>query len=221
MKRQEHKSNYWSPIKKWTIITLLTITALLVSYGVGTFMPNTLVVEKIRDAEDRKMVTMAREFGLHEPEFIYNDNESFIDAVERCILYLNWTLPLEKRIPSPILIAMAVIESDHGKSRFAVEGNALFGVRTWDLENVPHMKPMALPNASFGVRKYPTKCQSVQDVIEIINRHPAYESFRTVRKETKHNPDIERMVHGLAAWSTNEMYATIIIDKIQSLTKSK
>ena len=35
---------------------------------------------------------------------------------------------------------MAIIESAYGTSRFATEGNALFGVRTWDLDNVAHMK---------------------------------------------------------------------------------
>ena len=40
---------------------------------------------------------------------------------------------------------MVIIESAYGTSRFATEGNALFGVRTWDLDNVAHMKPWQHP----------------------------------------------------------------------------
>ena len=36
-------------------------------------------------------------------------------------------------------------------------------------------------NAKFGVKKYKTKCGSVADVIDILNRHPAYEEFRIER----------------------------------------
>ena len=138
--------------------------------------------------------------------------------MNRCIDYINWTLPLDQRIPRDILVAMAIVESDYGKSRFAVEGNALFGVRTWNLDTVPHMKPAAIPNARFGVKKYVTKCQSVEDVIDIINRHPAYESFRSVRNKNRYAPNITQMVFGLSAWSTNEEYPQIILQKIEQLT---
>lgn len=204
---------------KWFFYkTLAILVALLIAYGYGTFNPNPTTVDKIRKEEDKRMVEMAKNFGLHEPEFKYDGPKTFVQAMNRCIDYINWTLPLEQRVPRDILVAMAIIESDYGKSRFAVEGNALFGVRTWDLDNVPHMKPAAIPNARFGVKKYITKCQSVEDVIAIINRHPAYEPFRSVRDKNRYKPNITQMVFGLSAWSTNEEYPQIILQKIEQLT---
>ena len=209
-------------IKMFLYKVLAIIVAIFAAYIYGTFNPNPVTVDKIRKEEDKRMVEMAKNFGLHEPEFKYDGPKTFVKSMNKCIDYLNWTLPVDQRIPRDILVAMAIIESDYGKSRFAVEGNALFGVRTWDLDKVPHMKPAAIPNARFGVKKYLTKCQSVEDVIAIINRHPAYQSFRDVRKKsTYEQPDIRAMVYGLSAWSTNEDYANIILDKIQSLTNSK
>jgi len=118
-----------------------------------------------------------------------------------------------------IIIAMADVESASGTSRFAVEGNALFGVRTWDLKNVPHMKPQAIPNAVFGVKKYKNKCSSVADVIDILNRHPAYKDFRTERnkqlKDTYWN--YERLIPLLAPWSTNPDYGKIILARMKEL----
>jgi Bax protein len=114
---------------------------------------------------------------------------------------------------------MAIIESDYGRSRFAVEGNALFGVRTWSLDKVPHMKPARhIPILDLVLKKYKTKCQSVEDVIDIINRHPAYEPFRLVRDKNRYAHNITQMVFGLSAWSTNEEYPQIILQKIEQLT---
>ena len=164
---------------------------------------------------------MAKSFGLHEPEFKFDGPKTFVKAMNNCIDYINWTLPTDQRIPRNILVAMAIIESDYGRSRFATEGNAMFGVRTWSLDKVPHMKPAAIPNAKFGVKKYETKCQSVKDVIAIINRHPAYKEFRAERDLDKYEPNITKMVFGLSAWSTNEEYPEIILQKIEELTNSK
>ena len=121
-----------------------------------------------------------------------------------------------------MVVAMAIIESADGTSRFAVEGNNLFGIRTWD-DNTPQMKPKGIPNAKFGVRKYTTKCQSVADVIDILNRHPAYESFRIERTKQidKGIVDYEKLVNGLKAWSTNDQYSIIILEKIKSLNTKK
>ena len=52
---------------------------------------------------------------------------------------------------------MAVLETGYGTSRFAKEANNLFGIRTWD-KNAPQLKAKENPNASWGVKKYPTKC---------------------------------------------------------------
>ena len=191
---------------------------LLLAYTYGTFNPNSIVTKKIIKKEDERMVEMAKSFGLHEPEFDFDGPKTFVVAMNRCIDYINWTLPTDQRIPRDILVAMAIIESDYGRSRFATEGNALFGVRTWSLDEVPHMKPAAIPNAKFDVKKYETKCQSVADVIAIINRHPAYKEFRAERDQSKYEPNITKMVFGLSAWSTNEEYPQIILRKIEELT---
>lgn len=208
-------------VKVFCAKVLTGLLVLVVAYTYGTFNPNSIVTKKIVKQEDQRMVEMAKSFGLHEPEFNFDGPKSFVVAMNKCIDYINWTLPVDQRIHRDILVAMAIIESDYGRSRFAVEGNALFGVRTWSLDEVPHMKPAAIPNARFGVKKYETMCQSVEDVIAIINRHPAYKPFRDSRKKNNTQSNIKQMVLGLSAWSTNEDYANIILDKIQSLTNSK
>ena len=141
---------------------------------------------------------------------IPNDVE-FILAVGKCIGYHNLMLSHEKRIHRDIIVAMAVLETGYGESRFAKEGNNLFGIRTWN-PKVPQLKPRDLPKAKFGVKKYETKCDSVLDMIEIINRHPAYEGFRIVRAEQLKTgvTDLDKQIDELHKWSTNpRLYKTV------------
>ena len=218
----KQKPSTGSKVKAILIKILIAALVVIGAYGFGTFKPNPWVVKSIQQEEDKKMVELAKEFGLHEPDFTFKNNAEFVTSMNKCIDYLNWTTASDQRIPRDILVAMAIIESAYGTSRFATEGNALFGVRTWD-DNVPQMKPLGIPNAKFGVKKYKTKCQSVADVIDILNRHPAYEEFRVERTKQLDSGDIDyaKLVNGLKAWSTNDQYSIIILDKIKSLNAKK
>ena len=204
---------------KWVVTTIILVTTIIGgSFISGTFYPNSWTVDKIEDEFHKKELSQVQLLGLTEPEFEYTDKATFLTATKKCVEYLNYTTDRMSRVPTSIIISMAGIESGWGTSRFATEGNALFGVRTWSLDEVPHMKPAAIPNAKFGVKKYETKCQSVSDVIDIINRHPAYKEFRAERDQNKYEPNITKMVFGLSAWSTNEQYPQIILRKIEELT---
>jgi len=182
----------------------------------GTFNPNDYTVQKIEDEFHKKEMKIIQELGLKEPEFEFSDKVSFINATSTCVSYLNWTTDKDKRVPISIIIAMAGIESAWGTSRFATEGNALFGVRTWSLDTVPHMKALGNPDANWGVKKYQTKCNSIKDMIRILNTHPAYEKFRLARAEQLDDGkwNYRQLMMGMTAWSTNPDYAEIILQTI-------
>jgi hypothetical protein len=206
------------PLKK-QIIKFFTITLIVIlAYVFGTFRPNEFAQRKTIRNFEQGFVDQARYLGFQQPEFAYNNEETFIQAVQKCVDYLNLMTDPHHRIPSAIIVGMAVIESAYGTSRFAVEGNALFGVRTWDLTQ-PHMKPLAIPKAKFGVKKYVHKCESVSDMIDIINNHPAYEKFRMERDHQydKNQINYRKLMYGLTAWSTNKDYPEIVLGKIKEL----
>jgi Bax protein len=203
-------------IKRFVYFGILVGFIIVATYIAGTFHPNEHVITKIEDEFHKKEMRIIEELGLKEPEFEFTDKTSFINATSNCVAYLNWTTDKEKRVPISIIIAMAGIESAWGQSRFATEGNALFGVRTWDLDNTPHMKALGNPNASWGVKKYKTKCQSVKDMIKILNTHPAYEKFREHRAEQLEDNkwNYKLLLSGMTAWSTNPDYQKIILSTI-------
>ena len=186
------------------------------AFMAGTFYPNHHTVSKLEDEIHKHEMAVVKELGLKEPEFEFKDKISFIDATSRCISYLNWTTDRTLRVPTSVIIAMAGIESAWGTSRFATEGNALFGVRTWSLDTVPHMKALGNKDATWGVKKYATKCQSIKDMIRILNTHPAYEGFRISRTEQLESGrwNYRKLMLGMTAWSTNPDYAEIILQTI-------
>lgn len=203
-------------LKRFVYFGIAIGFVIVATYVAGTFNPNDHVITRIEDEFHKKEMKIIQELGLKEPEFEFTDKTSFINATSTCVAYLNWTTDKDKRVPISIIIAMAGIESAWGTSRFAMEGNALFGVRTWSLDTVPHMKALGNMDATWGVKKYPTKCESIKDMIRILNTHPAYEKFRIEREKQLETGkwNYRPLMMGLTAWSTNPDYAEIILQTI-------
>ena len=86
------------------------------------------------------------------------------------------------KIPISMIIAQAIIESGWGSSRFAKEGNALFGEWTW--KNNVGIKPKGNLNANFSVKSFVNLLGSLNSYILNLNRHTAYDEMRTFRALT-------------------------------------
>tara|TARA_B100001057_G_scaffold334043_1_gene334628 strand:- start:2036 stop:2713 length:678 start_codon:yes stop_codon:yes gene_type:complete len=191
-----------------------------ISLAVGTFYPNPWVKKDIIESKEKSMIDEWKSYGLFAPAIEYSTNTEFVIAVGKCIGYHNLMLSHDKRIPRDIIVAMAVLETGYGKSRFAKEANNLFGIRTWD-SKTPQLKPLDLPEANFGVKKYKTKCDSVKDMISIINRISAYQDFRLLRAEQLKTGKIEvsLLIDQLHKWSTNPKYTVLVKNKSKAVEK--
>ena len=186
------------------------------AYYYGTTKPSDKTISQLEEKFHKKDLDKILNLGLVQPEFMFNDANSFVNATYKCVEYLNFTTDRASRVPTSIIIAMAGIESGWGTSRFAVDGNNLFGIRTWDLKT-DHMKPKEVKDAKFGLKKYATKCDSVKDMIRILNTHTAYTEFRVERKNQLKlgTWDYDKLLSLLDAWSTNPDYAKIILRTIK------
>ena len=83
------------------------------------------------------------------------------------------------QIPISMILAQAAIESGWGSSRFAKEGNALFGEWTW--KNNSGLKPRENLNAKFSVKSFINISASVNSYLLNLNSHPAYKKMRNYR----------------------------------------
>jgi len=144
---------------------------------------------------------------------VYTDTkDEFVYSLNHCITYLYQFVPEEKQIPRELIIAQAALETGWGESRFANEGNNLFGIRTWD-KNEPHLLPIPWTKwPGWGVKVFETKCQSVAAYIDIINEVYAYEEFRKVRKE---GGTVFEMVNTLTKYASKENYTDLVKDVIK------
>ena len=82
-------------------------------------------------------------------------------------------------VPVSLALAQAAIESGWGTSRFALQGNALFGQWAWQKD--AGLKPARASNSQAVVRSFPNLFGSVRAYMHNLNTHPRYAAFRARR----------------------------------------
>ena len=86
-------------------------------------------------------------------------------------------------IPISIALAQAAKESGWGTSRFALEGNAIFGQWTWKGEGIEPLEKTGDQN--HKILKFPLLRASVKAYITNLNSHNGYKDFRKKRLELR------------------------------------
>ena len=148
---------------------------------------------------------------LSEPAFGYSNNKEFIQSVNKCADYLDKRYKKEERIPRKLLLTQAALESNYGRSRYALEGNNLMGI--YQFKNLhTGMTPANNPNATFRVAKFKSKCHSIEYYVNLLNTKDAYKSFRNERElqsKLRIN-DVNRYFNLLYNYSTNPEYPQLL-----------
>ena len=105
----------------------------------------------------------------------------YVDREERSDLQVIEQLRLRvDPVPPSLALAQAAIESAWGTSRFAVQGNNLFG--QWCYKKGCGLVPLQRNSGSqHEVAKFATVSESVESYIRNINTHRAYQDLRVSR----------------------------------------
>ena len=106
-------------------------------------------------------------------------------------------------VPVALALGQAAIESGWGMSRFAQQGNALYGQWTWAKRRglVPEARA---EGASHSVRAFGQLADSVAAYMRNLNTHPAYADFRRMREAMRRNgepPKSEELAWTLHSYS--------------------
>ena len=120
-------------------------------------------------------------------------------------------------IPISIAIAQAAKESGWGTSRFALEGNAIFGQWTWSGSGIA---PLDRTKAqSHKVLRFPILRASVKAYKNNLNTHKSYKEFRDKRKKLRtKNKSIEgiKLIHTLESYAqTGSEYTKVLAQMMQ------
>ena len=183
-----------------------------------------------RDLDDLKSVRLKKEtFIKIVLPLIVAENEKILDDRKKLITLSEkkYTSDLEKQwlrqklleykvkkgnieklllrmdmIPVSIALAQAAKESGWGTSRFALEGNAIFGQWTWDGQGIAPLNRDGDKN--HKILKFPILRASVKAYKNNLNTHKSYLKFREKRKSLR---DKNKDITGLALTNTLKNYA--------------
>ena len=105
-------------------------------------------------------------------------------------------------IPTSIALAQAAKESGWGTSRFALEGNAIFGQWTWSGQGIAPLDRES--NKNHKILKFPILRASVKAYQNNLNTHKSYNKFRQKRLVLREK---NKKITGLELTETLNNYA--------------
>ena len=105
-------------------------------------------------------------------------------------------------IPTSIALAQAAKESGWGTSRFALEGNAIFGQWTWSGQGIAPLDRES--NKNHKILKFPILRASVKAYQNNLNTHKSYSKFREKRVKLREK---KKEIAGLELTETLNNYA--------------
>ena len=148
--------------------------------------------EKLKTLIGKKFTTDSEKQWLRQKLLEYKVKKS--DLKE-----LNFRMDM---IPVSIALAQAAKESGWGTSRFALEGNAIFGQWTWDGQGIAPLNRDG--DKSHKILKFPILRASVKAYKNNLNTHKSYFKFREKRQQLREKG---KNITGLALTNTLKNYA--------------
>jgi len=168
---------------------------------IENFFNNYLFTYSLKDRHDiERLIKISKRYRIKQ---MYNEAE-YLEKVDS--------------IPISLVLAQSAVESAWGDSRFAKEGNNLFGEWTWGKKGIiPEGRD---ENATHRLRIFNTLDDSIARYMLNLNRHRSYKEFRVLRA---HKRAEKENFTGLdaAAKMTNysqmrEVYSRLLANVIKS-----
>jgi Bax protein len=152
--------------------------------------------------------------------FVHREKRNDLEVIEQLLLRVD-------PVPPSLALAQAAIESAWGTSRFAVQGNNLFG--QWCYKKGCGLVPLRRNSGSHHeVAKFDRVSESVKSYIRNINTHRAYADLRVSRarlRSAENSASGHQLAENLIEYSelrekyVDEVQAVIRINKLTQYDK--
>lgn len=141
-----------------------------------------------------------------------NPRDQFVQGIAECTVLNNAVIEPRYRVVVAISVAQAILESDWGRSRFALEGNNYYGIIETD-DTEPHMKSL---NSNILLKKYGNRCESVADYIVLLNTSSAFLDYRQLRLQQyiSDSVDVFLLIESLENYAIDPEYT----EKLRAIT---
>ena len=175
------------PTSRRKEIFLSSILPLIVKSNLDILNDRKILCDAIKNNDNKKKEEIAKKYYID------------LSKIEK-LMVDNTLIRKIDIVPISLVMAQAAAESGWGTSRFALEGNALFGQWTWDKSK--GIQPKFASDQKAAVRKFETLSDSVNSYLSNLNTHVAYSSMRAKRNR---NCNQKKLISGyeLANWMGN------------------
>jgi uncharacterized FlgJ-related protein len=141
------------------------------------------LISRDRKALEMLLVTIneKKSFNQDQAAFLKKISEKYaMEEATDTAIHIQKLLNRVDVVPASLALGQAAYESGYGTSRFAVEGNALFGQWTYGGDG---MKPKEhrSEKGNYGVAAYKWPFDSVRSYMHNLNTHSAYKELRDMR----------------------------------------
>ena len=155
----------------------------LILYSNETILENRSLLEKIpavpEDSEREWLAGLAVNYGLLKEDEALPKGDALSVLVARLMVRVD-------AVPPSLALGQAAYESGYGTSRFAREGNALFGQWTYGGKGMQPKQKRA-SKGNYGVAAYDWPLESVRGYMRNLNTHRAYQKLRDKRAAARSN----------------------------------
>jgi uncharacterized FlgJ-related protein len=131
-----------------------------------------------RGFENGDRVTLEKWAKLYKIDVADQDNKALMTRL----------LERADTISVALALAQAAVESGWGTSRFAIQGNALFGQWAW--RDQAGIRPLDASNHRAVVRSFGSLLGSVRAYMHNLNTHSYYQKFRQARSALRNRPKV-------------------------------
>ena len=123
-------------------------------------------------------------------------------------------------VPMELALAQSANESAWGRSRFAIEGNAMFGQWSYSRKKAGMIPKKRGPESRHTVARFPSVRAAVKSYIKNLNTHRAYTTFRLLRSKVREKGfelDGHTLAPGLINYSERR---EVYVREIQSIMRT-
>lgn len=178
---------------------------------INQVLPAILIVRFQLENKGRKVEKIIQK--IERGEILTPREEQFANSLMsqfRAKSYDNLLVRL-KTHPTSLVLAQAVTESGWGRSRFALEGNNLFGIWSTSTDKNSIKSLYCRDDKSVYLKRYNNLAESIDHYFLTLGRHNAYKRFRLKRND---EVDVFELIETLSKYSESGDEYTLLLKKV-------
>ncbi len=176
------------PIKKQLFYRLMLPLVMHANHMAMTFRQGLLQARDEFEAEGKisaqslqlihRLAPLLPGMNLEDAQALQHDHEEMENLLDALLYRVDV-------VPAGLALGQAAYESGYGTSRFATEGNSLFGQWTYKGEGLKPAQQRTSSKGDYRIKAFEWPFDSVRGYFINLMSHPAYEDFRRLRAERR------------------------------------